>query len=253
MSAEAFLSPSWYRLAALRPALKSQARIRRHRFRGEVWYVVQDLASGRFNRLTPAAYQVLGLMDGQRTMDEVWNAAIEQLGDDAPGQDEVIRLLSQLHAADLLHCEVNPDSAELFERFERQNRARQKSSWRNPFSIRFPLWDPDRFLSRTLRFLRPCFNWWGAAVYCAVVGLGAALGALHWPELAENLSDRVLAAENLLVLWLCFPVVKLLHELAHGYATKAGGGEVHEMGILLLVFMPVPYVDATAASGFRSK
>jgi putative peptide zinc metalloprotease protein len=48
-------------------------------------------------------------------------------------------------------------------------------------------------------------------------------------------------------------VVKLLHELGHGYATKAGRGEVHEMGILFLVFMPVPYVDATAASGFRSK
>lgn len=253
MSTEAYLSASWYRVASLRPALKSQARIRRHRFRSEVWYVVQDPASGRFNRFTPAAYQLLGLMDGRRTMDEVWTTAIEQLGDDTPSQDEVIRLLSQLHAADLLHCEVSPDSAELFERFERQNRARQKSNWRNPFSIRFPLWNPDRFLSRTLPFLQPFFSWWGALLYGAVLGMGVALAALHWPELAENLSDRVLATENLVVLWLCFPVVKFLHELGHGYATKAGGGEVHEMGVMLLVFTPVPYVDATAASGFRSK
>ena len=253
MSTEAFLSPSWYRLASLRPALKSQARIRRHRFRGQAWYVVQDPAAGRFNRLTPAAYQLLGLLDGRRTMDEVWNAAIEQLGDDTPGQEEVIRLLAQLHAADLLHCEESPDTAELFERFARQDRARGRSNWRNPFSVRFPLWNPDRFLSRTLPFIQPFFNWFGALLYCAVVGLGIVLAGVHWPELSENLADRVLAVENLFVLWLCFPVVKFLHELGHGYAAKAGGGEVHEMGILLLVFMPMPYVDASAASGFRSK
>lgn len=253
MSAEAFLSPSWHRVALLRPALKPQARIRRHRFRGHAWYVVQDPTSGRFNRMTPAAYQLLGMLDGHRTMDDVWSTAIEQLGDDTPGQEEVIRLLSQLHAADLLHCEASPDTAELFERFERQDRARSKSNWRNPFAVRFPLWNPDRFLSRTLPFIQPFLNGFGGVLYCIVVGLGIALTAMHWPELSENVTDRVLAVENLFVLWLCFPAVKFLHELGHGYAAKAGGGEVHEMGILLLVFMPVPYVDASAASGFRSK
>jgi putative peptide zinc metalloprotease protein len=218
-----------------------------------VWYVVQDPASGRFHRYTPATYQVLGLLDGNRTMDEVWNAAAEQLGDDAPGQEEVIRLLSQLHSADLLQTEVSPDTAELFERSTRQARARGKANWKNPFSIRIPLWDPDRFLGRTLPLVRPFLGWGGAAAWLLVAAAGTALAAVNWPELTGNLSDRVLSAQNLLLLWLAFPVVKLLHELGHAYAVKAGGGEVHEMGILLLVFMPVPYVDATAASGFRSK
>jgi putative peptide zinc metalloprotease protein len=253
MSQEAFLSPSWYRVAALRPRLKDQARIRRHTYRGEVWYVVQDPASGRLHRLTPASYQVIGLMDGDRTMDAVWNAAVEQLGDDAPGQEEVVRLLSQLHAADLLQTEVNPDSAELFERYEKQVRTRTRSYWRNPFSIRLPLWDPDAFLRRTMPWLRPLFGRAGAVLYALVVGAAALLAAVHWSDLTENVTDRVLSAHNLLVLWLTFPVIKLLHELGHGYAAKAGHAEVHDMGILLLVFMPVPYVDATASGAFRSK
>lgn len=253
MSADAFLSPSWYRLASLRPALKAQARIRRHRFRGEVWYVVQDPASGRFNRFTPAAYQVLGLLDGRRTMDEVWSNAIDELGDDTPTQEEVIRLLSQLYAADLLNCEATPDSAELFERNARQVSVRQASQWKNPFSIRIPLWDPDRFLERTLPYVQPLLGWGGALCYFLIVAVASALIALNWQEMTGNISDRVLSTQNLFLLWICFPAVKLLHELGHAYATKASGGEVHEMGILLLVFMPVPYVDATAAAGFRSK
>jgi putative peptide zinc metalloprotease protein len=253
VSAETFLSASWYRLARLKPSLKPQAKVRRHRFRGEVWYVVHDTASGRFNRFTPAAWQVLGLMDGRRTMDEVWGEALEQLGDDAPGQDEVIRLLSQLHAADLLHCEVNPDSAELFERYGKQEGSRRAQRWKNPFSIRVPMWDPDRFLDRTLPWLRPLFGPAGLAALFVLALVAMALAVVHFPELSGNMDDRVLSAQNLLLLWLCFPVVKLLHELGHAYAVKAGGGEVHEMGVLLLVLTPVPYVEASAANGFRSK
>ena len=50
-----------------------------------------------------------------------------------------------------------------------------------------------------------------------------------------------------------FPLIKALHELGHAFAVKVWGGEVHEMGVMLLVFMPVPYVDASAASGFRER
>jgi putative peptide zinc metalloprotease protein len=48
-------------------------------------------------------------------------------------------------------------------------------------------------------------------------------------------------------------VVKILHEFGHGFATKVYGGEVHEMGVMLLVLQPLPYVDASAASAFRAK
>ena len=253
MSELAFHSASWYRLANLRPTLKPQAQVRRQHFRGHTWHVVRDPASGRFHRLTPAAYRLLGLLDGRRTMDEVWETAVSRMGEDAPGQEEVIALLSQLHGADLLHCEVTPDSAELFDRFSQNDKSRRPMPLRNPFSIRIHLWDPDGFLARTLPWLRPAFGWIGAAVYLSVVISGLALVGVHWPELGSNVTDRVLAVENLVLLWFCFPVVKFLHEMGHAYATKAGGGEVHDMGVMFLVFMPVPYVDASASTGFRSK
>jgi putative peptide zinc metalloprotease protein len=79
------------------------------------------------------------------------------------------------------------------------------------------------------------------------------LAGAHWSELTNNLADRVLATESLLLLLLTYPFVKALHELGHGYAVKKWGGEVHEIGVMFLVFMPVPYVDASAASVFHEK
>jgi putative peptide zinc metalloprotease protein len=86
-----------------------------------------------------------------------------------------------------------------------------------------------------------------------VVLPAAVLALSNWRDLSGNLADRVFAAGNLFMLWLLFPLIKLLHELGHGLATKMRGGEVHEAGVMLLVMMPVPYVDASAASAFRSK
>ena len=45
--------------------------------------------------------------------------------------------------------------------------------------------------------------------------------------------------------------MKTLHELGHAYAVKRWGGEVHEIGLMFLVFIPVPYVDASDATSFR--
>src|SRR5512144_3005790 len=103
MSADAPLQSSlWYRVAPLRPQLLARARLHRHRYRGERWYLLQDPASGRVHRFTPAARLVLAAMDGKRSIEELWALAQRRLGDEAPTQDEIIQLLGQLHASDLL-------------------------------------------------------------------------------------------------------------------------------------------------------
>ena len=50
-----------------------------------------------------------------------------------------------------------------------------------------------------------------------------------------------------------YPLVKAFHEAGHAYATKAWGGAVHEVGIMLLIFVPAPYVDASSAWALPSR
>ncbi|MFZ1909057.1 MAG: hypothetical protein WAU52_08270, partial [Burkholderiales bacterium] len=247
------LSNSWYRVAGLRPRLRSHARMHRHLYRGALWYLLQDPASGRVHRFTPAARVVIAAMDGKRSVEDLWTLANKRLGESAPTQDEIIQLLGQLHAADLLQSDVTPDVAELFARSEREDKARRRRTYANPMALRIPLLDPDRFLNAIPGLIGLIWSRWGGMLWLAVVLPALFLIPPHWPELTNDFSDRVLAVHNLLILYIVFPVIKALHELGHATATKAGGGEVHDMGIILLVLLPVPYVEASASTTFRSK
>ncbi len=247
------LSSSWYRVVELKPRLRSHARMHRHRYRGEVWFVLSDPASGRTHRFTPAARLILNGMDGRRTVGELWDVAHRRLGDAAPTQDELIHLLGQLHAADLMQCDASPDVSELLLRSQRHERAKSRQTTGNPMSIKVPLIDPDKLLDRVRPVLQPLWNRWGVLLWLAVVLPALVLGCQHWGELGSNVSDHVLATHNLLMLGVLFPLIKVLHEAGHAVATKMRGGEVHEMGVMLLMLMPVPYVDASSASTFKSK
>lgn len=247
------LSPHWYRVASLRPRLRPHLRLYRHHYRGALWFVMHDPGSGRSHRFTPGARFILAGMDGSRDVAALWAAAQRRLGERTPTQDELIHLLGQLHAADLMQCDVTPDAAELFERSRRQQRTRARQAWGNPMSLKLPLLDPSRLLDALEPWLRPLWNRWGALAWLALVLPAALLALGHREALADDVADRLLAPANLLLLALLFPLIKVLHELGHGIAARMRGGEVHEVGVMLLVFMPVPYVDASAAAVLRSK
>ncbi len=250
---QSLFSQNWYRVAGIKVRLRKHADIHRHTYRGEVWYVLQDHISGQFQRFTHQAYFLIGLMDGERTLQQIWDIACERFEDDLPTQDEVIQLVGQLNQANVIQTDVLPDIAVLQQRRESEQRRKWLQQLKSPLSIRIPLLDPEGFLSATQWVARIVFSKFGAVIWFIVVALGMVMAATHWTSLTQNLSDQVLAVENLILMALAYPIVKLVHELGHGYAVKRWGGEVHEMGVMLLIFIPVPYVDASAASSFLSK
>ena len=248
-----FLADDWYRVASLRPRLRSHVELHRQIFRGDTWYVVQDLHSGKYHRVTPAGNLFLSLMNGRRSVQQLWELACERFPDDPPTQPEVIHLLSQLHGADLVAGDSLPDLPELGRRHFRETRKAMIARLRNPLAMRFGLFDPDAFLDRTVWLVRPLFTTAGFLAWLALVLTGVVLAALHWGALTSGLADRVLSADNIILIVLAFPLVKALHEMGHAYATKVWGGEVHEIGMMILVLIPVPYVDASASAAFAEK
>ena len=250
---KSLFSQSWYRVENLRPRLRGHTQFHHHVYRGRDWYILQDNSTGRFHRFSKEAYWIVGLMDGKRSMHEIWEAACERLGDDMPTQDEVISLLSYLHRSDALQTDKPPDIVDLANRSRKEKTDRWIAKARSPAAMSFPIWDPNAFLDKTFFLVRPLFGRTGAVLWCMLLAAALVLLTMHWQELSSDVTDRVLSTENLFLLALIYPFSRVLHELGHAYAVKRWDGEVHEMGLMLIVFMPLPYVDASWSSAFPSK
>ena len=245
-------SESWYRIANERVALYPGVRIRRQNFRGERWYVVEHPYNNQFFRLRPAAYAFIARLSHDRTVEEVWKECLERFPDEAPGQAAVIQLLSQLYFANLLLYQGANDAAQLFERQKKRQQREFRMRLRNIMFMRIPLLDPDRFLVRTLPVIGKLIGPVGALLWLVTIGWALKVAADHYPLLFEQ-AQGVLAPENLPLLYIGMIFVKTLHEFGHAYFCRKFGGEVHVMGIMLMIFTPVPYMDATSSWGFRSR
>ena len=251
-------SESWYRVAELKPRLRSTAQVYRQHFRGQTWHVLRDPSSNQFSRLSETAYHFVGMLDGKRTVSQVWDLCCQELSDAAPTQGEAIQLLAQLYGTNMLQANLPPDAAGLFSRYKQRRTREVQGYLMNLLFARIPLLDPDRFLERWVGIVGCIFSWYGFIAWLIILGTGFSFLAGRWGDLGRQ-AGSVLDPANLPLLTLSFWVVKAFHELGHGFACKklgnaeGTGGEVHTMGIMLLVFMPLPYVDDTSSWALRKK
>jgi putative peptide zinc metalloprotease protein len=249
---EPLLSPDWYRVASMRPRLRAGVRVSAQRVRGESWYLLTDPVSGRHHRFNHIAYRLIAACDGERTLDDVWAARAALDGEQAATQGDAIRVFAQAFGANLFIGDVAPDAAAVVKAQLRGQRQRLRAGI-NPLAFKVPLWDPDAFLGahigRVAWLFTPVCAWLLLALAC----LGALLLSMNAAEYMAFARERLGTGRMLLTLWLAYPLIKGLHELAHAFAVKAFGGEVHEIGITLLMLTPVPYVDASASMGFADK
>ncbi|QNN24369.1 HlyD family efflux transporter periplasmic adaptor subunit [Planctomycetales bacterium ZRK34] len=253
-------SESWHRVAALRPKLRVSIHTHRQQFRGQTWCVLSDAANNKHFRVSQPAYHLVALLNGRRTVSEAWQVCNDQFGDGAPTQGETIQLLGQLYVSNLLRGDLPPDAQQVFERHRKRIRREITGQLMNFLFVRIPLIDPQRFLQRWEPAVGWVFGPIGLILWCCL--LGAALYSLagQTGELLQQASPQaLLKTENLLWLYASFVAIKALHELGHGFACVHFGrregvsGAVHTMGIMLLVLMPTPYVDASSSWAFRSK
>ena len=251
-------SEHWYRVADLKARLIPAVRTHKQYFRNKTWHILQSPVNQEFFRLEDAGYAFVALLNGKRTVADAWRIANDRYGDDAPTQGEAIQLLGQLYQSNLVQAELPPDAENLFSRFHKRIKREMQAAAMGFLFPRFHVWDPDSFLNRWCGWVGWVFTGFGVLVWAVLAGLGLYALAERGGEL-YNSTAGVLSPANLPFLYLAFVVAKAIHEFAHGFACKVLGhregedGQVHDTGIMLLVFTPVPYVNATASWGFRSK
>jgi len=245
-------SESWHRIAGLKVSLRPTVKVRRQFFRGEKWYVLQDPFNNTFFRLRPEAYDLISRLRPDRTVEEVWEECLHRRPDDAPGQEDVQQLLTQLYYSNLLYSEMPADSAKLFERYKERIQ-REVSDWfLNIMFVRIPLIDPENFLKKFRSLIKLIIGPLGAIVWLVVVA-AASKCVFDRFDLVSEMAQGILAPDNLFLLYVGLVFIKTFHEFGHAMVCKRYGGEVHIMGIMMLIFTPMPYIDASSSWAFRSR
>jgi putative peptide zinc metalloprotease protein len=248
----ATFSDAWYRIAEARVALLPAVKVQSHRYRGRLWFVLEDPYSQKFFRITPEAYDFVRALDGERTIDEVWRDYAETRGAAAPGQDEVVRLLSQLHMSNMLFFRGKAHSDAIFERTRAQKQRELYGKLLSFLYVRVRLFDPNKLLDRIRPLILWCTGRTALVVWLAVIVAGGVNVIEHADELQQH-TQGLLALDNLGWLYVAMTLLKVFHETAHAFVCKRYGGQVHTFGVMFLIFTPLPYVDATSAWGFASK
>lgn len=243
---------SWYRLSESKIALRASVRVHRQVYRGVVWYVLYEPFTNKFYRLPQGAYEFVSRLSINKTVGEVWNGMLNSATGEIPGQGEVIEMLAQLYQSNMLMYDGIEDGAKLFERNQKQNRKKVKASLLNIFFLKVPLVDPDALLNK-LRWLISCLiSKPFALVWLLTVFVAAKYGVENFDALKDS-TQGFLSPSNIGWVYVCTVFVKLLHEFGHASVVKRYGGEVHTLGVMFMLLVPLPYVDATASWSFRKK
>jgi putative peptide zinc metalloprotease protein len=245
-------SESWYRVADLKVSLHPSVTVSKRRFRGELWYIFRDPFNNQYFRVRPEAHDFVVRLRPDRTVAEVWDECLNRDPDGAPGQEDVIQLLTQLYFANLLHFENAADSAKVFERYRKRKQREMQSKLMSILFMRLPLIDPDNFLKRMMPLLKHLISPLGAIVWLVVVGWALKV-VIDRFDMVWDQAQGILAPDNLFLLYVSLVVVKTIHEFGHAFVCRRYGGEVHTMGVMLLVFTPLPYMDATSSWSFRNR
>jgi putative peptide zinc metalloprotease protein len=244
---DTLMSAYWYRIAGLHPRLRPHVSVRMQTTRGQAWYVLFNQATGRHHRVNAQAYELVGRMDGRHSVEEVWQVLLEQLGDDAPSQHDVIRILGQMTDAGLIQAEVTPDVRQMVKAEEVRHRKERRARL-NPLSFRLGLFNPSMLLEHLAPINRVLWSAWLQWPWLLLVLCAAWAVMLNMREVVAYGRSFFLTPGYLAAAWLIYPLMKTLHELGHALALRRYGCEVPEVGVNFFMFVPMPYVDASASN-----
>ncbi|MFK7860812.1 MAG: hypothetical protein AB8B64_18490 [Granulosicoccus sp.] len=254
MSSDPLFSAHWHRVRHVRPSLAPDVITTRHVYRGRACWVLQRRATNDFHRVDVGAFLLVDQLDGKRTVEEIWEQALVQHDELAPTQDEWIALLAALQSAELLMVDQRVSAERLFERREQRRTRERKDRQLNPLHLRFALYDPDALLTCLKPVARILFSKVALLLWVLLIVAGVVSLALSGDTLLSLLSSPAFPSPHMALIMMCtYPVLKFLHELGHALAVKLGDGEVHEIGLVLMVLVPLPYVDASASAAFPDK
>jgi putative peptide zinc metalloprotease protein len=233
----------------VRIRLRADLDIAPQKYEGRTFFVVKDPVSLRYYRFKDQEHFLLEYMDGRHTLDDAQKAFEKRFRPDRLTLEDLEHFAQQLLTAGLAQNESPQAGKQLFDRRKKRRRTEWLQTFTNILYIKIPVFDPDKLLTRMLRYLWWIFTIPFLMVSVAVMLAAVVLVATHFDTFRDKLPSyhEFFSFKTVAYLWVALGVVKVIHEFGHGLSCKAFGGEVHEMGALFLCLSPCLYCNVSDA------
>ena len=229
-----------------RPKLRTDLRISEQTVAGEKSYVIKVEDTSSYNRYGESEYELLTLCDGTRTPAEVAQALNEIHPDEPLDEPEVLEFLDGIEPA-MWERSVGEVNLAVLERVRDERKGRVDQS--SVLYISFRAWDPNKTLVKVDRYLgwmfTPGFVVFSVVLFIAALYLLSGDWSRVQSDTAALYSFENKSAYDIWAFWFILLGLGGIHEFGHGLTCKHFGGDVHQMGFLLIYFTPAFFTDTT--------
>lgn len=229
-----------------RPKLRTDLRISEQTISGEISYVIKVAETNSYNRYGASEYELLTLCDGTRTPAEIAYELNERHPDEPLEETEVLEFLDGIEPA-MWERSLGEKNLAVLSRIRDERKSRLDQS--SVLYLSFKAWDPDKVLTK----IDPYLGWmftrgfvlFSVALFIATLYLIASDWSRIQRDTVAMYSFADKTAYDIWVFWFLLFGLGAVHEFGHGLTCKHFGGEVHQMGFMLIYFTPAFYTDTT--------
>ncbi len=226
------------------PKFRDDLIISQQEFEKVTYYVIKDPITQKFFRIKEFEYFITQNLDGETPPEQITEKFGKHFNIRLPS-DTLDKFIQRLESLGFLESEI---SERELARLQYQKRTFPGKL----LFIKLKGFDPDRLLNKIIRFTRFIFTPYFLVFSLLVVFLATLITILSWGDLGYSFTG-IFKIATIFKVWIALLLVVVLHEFAHALTCKYFGGEVHEMGFLLLYFQPCFFCNVSDAYLFKEK
>lgn len=230
---------------SLHPRLGPGVVFRQLSTRDETYVIVKDTSQQKFFKFELWEQDMLQLLDGSRTVEEIEAAFREKHPEMGTDLQWTLDYLEGLKGLGLLVRTDQERHLIMMDKIKTLRKRRFYSEKSTLMQISIPLFDPDRLMNRIVPWIRFWWSPWFIACWVAIFAVVLGYLIYYWDLYWKGFFSVWNPAEKGFGDWAFFLAllfgVSVWHELGHGFACKRYGGEVHDIGFIIFYLQPSFY------------
>ncbi|MEQ1824355.1 MAG: site-2 protease family protein [Pirellula sp.] len=252
------LSPTQHFASSDRPIalrMRPDLIVRERRIGEKTYFIVKDPIRLSHHQLWEEEFRLLQMLDGKATIGSMKEAFRTRYKGSRLDSRRLQILHGQFHRNGLVLSEGSGQADVLQRRNKRSQSLVRWSRFRDWMCIRFRGINPDRVLEYLDQRIGWCFQLPVVIGFTCFIFFSLLFLAGQGASVLSSMPtiNEYLNANTVVLLYITFSALKVIHEIGHGMACKHFGGECNEMGLMFLIFTPCLYCDVTDSWMVASK